>query len=174
MHAVGSTIAETTWELVEVERINPTIADYYVLFERNGIVRAADATGLIRDSDPQVLMVGDREYRIVDNKEDTFFFWDEYIDRKGQTVGFVFFLPDSPTLRSSRLTSGSTNVLVKDNEVHIDLDPEVAQEWDCVQGFGSDVYQAPNDPTDCVILLGNYSCRPAGFNVVCDAVRVIS
>jgi hypothetical protein len=155
------------------DRMELILSSHYVLFRCDGAVKVADATSLIGNHFPRVLMVAHREYRII-SSEDTFFFWDELIDGDDRTVGFMFLLPCSPTLRSSRLLSDSTNTSVDGAEVRIDLCPGVSQQWDCVQGFGSKVYQAADDPADCAILMMNWSGRSAGFEVVRGAVHAIA
>lgn len=146
---------------------------YYVLFRCGGAVKAADATSSVGSHFPEALAVCDREYRMISG-EDTFFFWDELTDGDDRTVGFIFFLPTSLTLRRSRLLTDSTNTSVSGDEVRIDLSPGVPHQWDCVQGFGSEVYQSADDPADCAILMMNWSGRPAGFEVVEGAVCAIA
>jgi len=70
------------------------------------------------------------------------------------------------------LLSDSTNASIDGDQDRIDLCPGVEQKWDCVQGFGSQVYQAADDPTDCAIVMMNWSGRSAGFDLVEVAVHV--
>jgi hypothetical protein len=59
------------------------------------------------------------------------------------------------------------------DEVRIDLSAGVPHQWDCVQGFGSELYQAADDAADCAILMVNWSGRQAGFEVVEGPVGAI-
>jgi hypothetical protein len=142
-------------------------ASVYLLFHRNGITRVADATALFRQHFPDTVIVARRNYRLV-RGEDTFFFWDELIDSDSRTVGFSFLLPVSPTLRQSRLIADSKNTAVEGDEVRINLSPGGSHVWDCVQGFGSEVYQADDDPADCAIMMMNWSGRLAGVDLAND------
>jgi hypothetical protein len=150
----------------------PKQCGYYLLFRCDGAVKAADASVLVGNQFPRALTIDHREYRMISG-EDTFFFWDELIDADNRTVGFSFLLPSSPTLRRSRLLSDSTNTSMDGDEVRIDLSARVPHQWDCVQGFGSEVYQAVDDAADCAILMVNWSGWQAGFKLVEGAVRAI-
>ena len=145
----------------------------YLLFSHKGDAKAADARGLSGTGFPRTIFIGDREYRIVSGEE-TFIFWEELVDDQNQVVGFWFILPDSPTFRSSRLIQASANAIVKHDEVCIDLCPGVQQQWgECIQAFGSEVYQAVDDPKDCAILMLKWSERTPGFKFVAEEVRAI-
>lgn len=161
------------WPLGEVKRDMAMPTGYFVLFRCDGTVKVADANLLIGEDFPAALTIGHREYQMISG-EDTFFFWDELVDGDDRTVGFTFLLPCSAVLRRSRLLSDSTNTSVDGDEVRINLAPGVPHQWDCVQGFGSEVYQAADDPADCAILMMNWSGRQAGFEVVGGAVRAIA
>lgn len=146
----------------------------YLLFSRDREVKAADARGLSGNGFPRAIVIGDRQYRIVDGEE-TFLFWDELVDDQNRVVGFWFNLPESPTLRSSRLTLASTNTTTHHEEVCIDLCPGVQQQWgECIQAFGSEVYQAVDDPKDCAILMLKWSNRAPGFKFDAEEVRAIA
>ncbi len=144
---------------------------YYALFRFDGSVRAADATNLVEAHFPESLSIGGREYQLVQGEE-TFFFWNEFIDSDGRVTGFEFLLPESTTLRQSRLVSHSKNVSVDGDEVLIDLSLGDPHKWDCTQGFSSEVYRSLDDSADCAILMMNWSGRPAGFELMEDAIRL--
>ncbi len=148
--------------------------EYYVLFNSDGFVRAADASGFVGTTFPWSLAIGNDVYAMVCD-EDTFFFWDEFIDEAGRTTGFQFFLPDGPALGRSRLVRDSKNVcLVDEVEVNIDLCKGAPHRWDCVQGFSSEVYQSLGDPLNCAILMFNWTRRCPAIPIVQGDVRVSS
>lgn len=148
---------------------------YYLLFRHHGIVRAADATAFIGANFalPEAFTVDRRKYRLLDS-EDTFFFWDELIDADNRTTGFAFFLPENPVFSQSRFVRDTANVSINGPEVHIDLAPGTQHKWECVQGFGSEIYQATDDTSDCAILMMNWSGRHAGFDFVPNLARMCS
>ena len=59
---------------------------FYVLFRRDGLIRAADASSLMGNnlSFPPAIVICGREYRMVTNCA-TVFFWDELIDDDERT-----------------------------------------------------------------------------------------
>lgn len=95
--------------------------------------------------------------------EDTFIFWDELRNSAGLTVGYWFLVPESPTFRRSSLLRNSDNVLVEGEEVEILLEPCGEPEWECVQGFGSEVYVNKDNETDCILYMFDWSENPVAF-----------
>jgi hypothetical protein len=126
-------------------------------------VCAADATYLLSSgSYPTAMNVDGRRYVRVDS-EDTFFFWDELHDKSNRTVGYSFVLPKSPIFTNATLWTESDNVKIENDEVRLLLHECAEPIWECVQGFGSELFQSEADPLDCLLLMFDWSQNDVAF-----------
>ncbi|MFI5460499.1 MAG: hypothetical protein ACHRXM_34220 [Isosphaerales bacterium] len=138
--------------------------EYFVLFRASGAVRAADATEFSVSCigyDPEIIRVDDCEFQIL--KEDDFIFWDDLWNERGQTIGYYFWLPESPTFRASDFINRSENVRVDHDEATILLAPCPNPITEVVQGFCSQVYVNTLDPRDSLLLMYNWSQNEIAF-----------
>jgi hypothetical protein len=149
--------------VMPLERFRMVDARYILLYRDGRRLRAADATHLLDTGEfPQNLRVGECQYRRLDN-EDTFIFWDEFRDASGRTVGYSFLLPESPTFANASLWRDTENAVVEGDEVRLLLEQCSEPVWECVQGFGSEFYQSTAHPTDCMLLMSDFTENPAAF-----------
>lgn len=138
-------------------------SNYYILLRDEGRVIAAVVPPQLPDEDyPQGLYIRGLKYLPLCDEE-TFFFWDELHDRDGATVGYTFFLPDSPTFQRSSFIQDSRNVRLDGEEVTIFLQTYDSPVWECVQGFGSQIYAREDDPRDCVLYMFDWSGNRIAF-----------
>jgi len=143
---------------------------YLVLYRDGRRVRAADATSILEDGEfPRSIRRADGEYCRIDNQE-TFFFWDELRDAFDRTVGYEFLLADNEDFAASRLLTESDNVANNGSEVRILLQDCPAPNYECIQGFGSEVYQNITDPRDCMLLMFDWSQNPFAFDLPSEVV----
>jgi hypothetical protein len=147
-------------------RSDPYTPHRHFLLYRNGRrVAAADATHLHSDRDyARTLSLEGRRYLRVDD-EDTFIFWDELQDASGRTIGYTFLLPESKVFQNARLWNECENVTLEHNEIRVLLRECTAPIWECVQGFGSELYQNESDPQDCILLFHDFSKKPIAFEL---------
>jgi hypothetical protein len=137
---------------------------YFILSRYNGQVVAAEAPLNISEEWPASFSVNGIEYFPLEG-HDTFFFWDELRNAAGSTVGYTFLLPESPAFRNSAWVQNSGNVVLDGEEVRILLGSCDEPVWECVQGFGSDVYVNKNDQSDCIIYMLDFSENPIAFSL---------
>ncbi len=150
------------WFLREPRQSSPRSPSvYYILFRDSGRVVAAPGPIPIGDL-PSSLLIRGVEYLPL-LEENTFFFWDELRDRDGATVGYSFVPPESPTFRDSYLIRDSENVTRDGDEIRILLSSCDQPEWECVQGFGSQIYACETDRRDCVIYMLDWSQNQIAF-----------
>ena len=138
------------------------IPRYFILFRKEHNVVAAEAPPPTSDDWPASLSIQGTEYLPLCG-EDTFFFWDELRDSAGATVGYTFMPPESPTFRACSLLRHSDNVCMDGEEVKILLELCSNPKWECVQGFGSEVYANKDDKTDCVLYIFDWSENRVAF-----------
>jgi hypothetical protein len=138
---------------------------YFILYREGRRLLAADASCVAGDDYPQRLVKSGVEYRRIDD-EDTWMLWDELRDPEDRTVGFSFVLPESPSFCGSSFITDSENLSLSRFEAEVLLSPCERPRWECVQGFGCEIYQSVADPRECVLLMWNYSENSMGFDLV--------
>jgi hypothetical protein len=138
----------------------------HFLLYRNGCrVEASDATHLDSDREyAMALLFEGRRYLRVDH-EDTFVFWDELRDASGRTIGYTFEPSDSKVFANARLWTESENVTFEYGEFRVLLYECTTPIWECVQGFGSELYQNESDPQDCILLFYDFSKNAIAFDL---------
>src|SRR5262245_48498086 len=115
----------------EIEPLTPR--RHYLFYRDAGRICVCDVTSLIGSSYPGypvALVVGDHEYSAVGEKE-SFFFWNEFLNAAGETIGYEFDCPPQ-VLRESYLLSATENVELSDFEARILLVNDPQATWDCV------------------------------------------
>ena len=135
---------------------------YFILFRMGGKIVAAEAPFQNTEEWPASLSLNGAKYFPLSDG-DTFFFWDELRNEDGSTVGYTFLLPESPIFKCSSFVRTSNNVVLDGEEAFVLLQPCEEPAWECVQGFGSEVYCNKKDATDCILYMEDFSENAIAF-----------
>ena len=109
---------------------------------------------------PKALVLGGLRY--VQARHETFF-WDEFRDRDGRTVGFCIPHPGIAKRESVGSLIECQNVAVDGDDLSIMLQSCESPELHSVQGFGAQIYVCATHAGDCLILMFNYSGNEIAF-----------
>jgi hypothetical protein len=157
-------LAQSTLQRRSAEQIVPQ--RFYLFYREAGRVCVCDATLLIESAYggyPIALIVGDREYPAV-SEDESFFFWNEFVNAAGDTIGYEINCPPQ-VLRESYLLGGTENVELTEFEARVLLVDDPQATWNCLQGFGTVVYRSNADPRDCLLLMFDWSANRIGYDL---------
>ena len=134
----------------------------FVLFRRRGRVLAAAAPVPW----PAELCIDGRRFAAVPDAADFMHFWDELLTPAGAVAGFVFNLHAADPLAGSPLLRAAGSVLTDFGPGGVEWRVGLADgpaAVECVQGFGSVLLRAADDPAESALWLANYSGRVPAF-----------
>ena len=72
-------------------------------------------------------------------------------------------MPENRIFAQSLLITNSRNVTIEDGFVNIMLQYCNEPTWECVQGFGSELYKCISDPKEWLLLMYNFSGNSIAF-----------